>query len=72
VEFAGRVAQKGTLAADCLVAQLYRYAIKRMDAGADEPTLTALDAKFRDGQSVKQLLAGLTQTEPFLNRMNAP
>jgi len=72
VEFAGRVAQKDTLAASCLVAQIYRYAIKRMDAGADEPTLTSLGAKFRDGQSFKQLLAALTQTEPFLNRMNAP
>jgi hypothetical protein len=71
VEFANRAAQNGTLAADCLVTQLYRYAIRRMDAGADEPTLTSLTSKFKDGQSIRQLLAALTQTEPFLNRMNA-
>jgi hypothetical protein len=71
VEFAGRMAQNGTLASDCLVTQLYRYAIKRMDAGADEPTLTSLTSKFKDGQSMKQLFIALTQTEPFLNRVNA-
>jgi len=72
VEFANGIAQKGTLASDCLVTQLYRYAIKRMDAGADEPTLTSLTSQFRNGQNLRKVLAALTQTEPFLNRMNGP
>jgi hypothetical protein len=72
VEFAGHVAQEKTLAASCLVAQLYRYTIKRMDAGADEAILTSLTSKFKEGENVRQLIGALTQTEPFLNRMNAP
>jgi hypothetical protein len=72
-QFAANVAKEGTLASDCLVAQLYRYTIKRMDAGADEDILTTLNTKFKDGgESIKTLLSALTQTEPFLNRMNAP
>jgi hypothetical protein len=73
VQFASNVAKEGTLASSCLVAQLYRYTIKRMDAGADEDILTSLTTKFKDGgENVKTLFAALTQTEPFLNRMNAP
>jgi hypothetical protein len=73
VQFASNIAKEGTLASSCLVAQLYRYTIKRMDAGADQDILTSLGTKFKDGgENVKTLLAALTQTEPFLNRMNAP
>jgi hypothetical protein len=72
VEFAGRVAMEGKLASSCLVTQLYRYTIKRQDAGADQDILTSLNSKFADGQNVRQLIAALTETEPFLNRLNAP
>jgi hypothetical protein len=70
VELANNLA--GTTAvAHCLVKQLYRYTVKRVETSADEATINTLAGAFTTtAQNLPDLLLGLTQSEAFLNRWN--
>lgn len=70
VELANNLA--GTTAvAHCLVKQLYRYTVKRVETSADEATINTLAGAFTStAQNLPDLLLGLTQSEAFLNRWN--
>jgi hypothetical protein len=72
-QFLDRLGTDDASVATCMVKQIYRYAAKRREAssGADDADITTLNTAFTSsGQSVKQVLSALTQTEIFLNRLN--
>jgi hypothetical protein len=57
----------------CMTANLYRYMAHRSDTVADFPVETWLDQTFTaSGQNLSPVLVGLTRTDVFLERVNAP
>jgi hypothetical protein len=71
VQFATRLAADDASVAGCAVKQLYRYAVHRKEATGDTASLATLTDTFnQSGRSVKALLAGVAQSEAFLNRLN--
>ncbi|HVU50865.1 MAG TPA: DUF1592 domain-containing protein [Polyangia bacterium] len=73
VQFAAHLAADDSKVASCMVNQIYRYAMHRHEFDGDAMSLASLtDAFNNSGRSVKALLAGVTQTEAFLNRVNVP
>jgi hypothetical protein len=70
---ASNLASHDGVVQSCFVAQLYRYAAKRDDAAADQTNINNLTTAFTGAQeNVAQVLAGLTQTDVFLSRLNGP
>jgi hypothetical protein len=73
VQFAAHLGADDGKVAACMVNQLYRYAMHRHEFDGDAMSLASLTDGFnKSGRSVKTLLAGITQTEAFLNRVNVP
>jgi len=71
VQFAAHLAADDSKVASCMVNQVYRYAMHRHEFDGDAMSLASLTAGFNSsGRNVKTLLANLTQTEAFLNRVN--
>jgi hypothetical protein len=71
MQFATALAQSD-LSTSCLTAQMYRFMAHRQDAVADFPVETWLDQVFvASGQNLTPVLVGLTQTDVFLERVNA-
>ncbi len=71
VQFANRLGADDSSVATCMVNQVYRYAMHRHEFDGDAMSLATLTAGFnKSGRSVKTLLAGLTQSEAFLYRLN--
>ncbi len=72
VELATRLG-KSDETVQCLVRQIYRYATRRQDSDADAPIIESIASQFnQSGQSVKQLLGALTETDAFSHRLNEP
>jgi hypothetical protein len=70
-EFLDRLGANDSAVASCMVNHLYRFMAKRNVAGGDTTDLDRLNAAFTSsGQSFKQVLVALTQSEVFLNRLN--
>jgi hypothetical protein len=73
VQFAAHLAADDSRIASCMVNQFYRYAMHRHEFDGDAMSLASLTSTFNtSGRNVKMLLAGITQTEAFLNRVNVP
>jgi hypothetical protein len=54
---------------DCIVTQLYRYAMGRREVPADQPTLDALSALFRQkARSFEELVLDTVSSAAFANR----
>jgi hypothetical protein len=73
VQFANRLGADNGTVAQCMVTQVYRYAVHRReaDSGADQPALTTLSTAFdSSGRNMKTLLSTVTQSEAFLYRLN--
>ena len=71
VQFAANLAADGSVTTQCLVTQLYRYALRRATNPADKATLGTLSASYTTSeQNMSKLIAGLAQTQGFLNRLN--
>ncbi|HEY4105414.1 MAG TPA: DUF1588 domain-containing protein, partial [Polyangiaceae bacterium] len=71
VQFTKNLASDGSVATQCMVTQLYRYALKRIENDADQDTLSKLAGDYTtSSQSLSKLISGLTQTQGFMNRMN--
>jgi hypothetical protein len=71
VQFAKNLAADGSVTTQCMVTQLYRYALKRIENDADQTTLSKLASDYTGAsQNLSKLIAGLTQTQGFMNRMN--
>jgi hypothetical protein len=71
VQFAAHLGADDSKVASCMVNQLYRYAMHRHEFDGDAMSLASLTDGFnKSGRSVKTLLAGIAQTEAFLNRVN--
>jgi hypothetical protein len=69
-EFADRLGANDASVASCMVNQLYRFMAKRSTTGIDNAELDKLNTAFTSsGQSFKQLLVAITQSEVFLNRL---
>jgi hypothetical protein len=72
VTFGANLAANDKTVASCMVTQLYRYAAHRQEATADAAPITTLAGGFdTSGRSVPALLSQITQSEIFLNRLNA-
>jgi hypothetical protein len=70
-EFLDRLGANDSGVASCMVNHLYRFMAKRNVLGGDATDLGTLNTTFTtSGQSFKQLLVALTQSEVFLNRLN--
>jgi hypothetical protein len=71
VQFTKNLGADDSSVAQCMVNQLYRYAVHRIEAGGDTTSLMTLTDTFnKSGRSLKALLGGLTQSEAFLYRLN--
>ena len=71
VQFAANLAADSSVTTHCLVTQLYRYALRRINNGADKQTLSGLSSSYTQSeQNMSQLINGLAQTQGFLNRLN--
>lgn len=71
VQFAKNLAADGSLTTQCMVTQLYRYALKRIENDADGSTIGKLASDYTAGsQNLSTLISGLTQTQGFMNRLN--
>jgi hypothetical protein len=71
VQFTQHLGADDSSVAQCMVNQLYRYAVHRHEASGDMASLTTLTDTFNTSQrNVKTLLGGLTQSEAFLYRLN--
>ena len=71
VQFVANLVQDGTLTTRCMVTQLYRYALRRMENDADQPTISKLASAYTSAsQNTASLLGGLAQTPGFLKRLN--
>ena len=71
VQFAKNLASDGSLATQCMVKQLYRYALKRIENDADTDTINKLSSDYSGAsQNLSTLISGLTQTQGFTNRLN--
>jgi hypothetical protein len=72
VAFSANLAASDTTVVNCMVTQFYRYAVHRQEGAADAPSIMTLQSGFNtSGRSVPALLSQLTQSEVFLNRLNA-
>jgi uncharacterized protein DUF1592/uncharacterized protein DUF1588/uncharacterized protein DUF1595/uncharacterized protein DUF1585 len=72
VAFSANLAANDTTVVNCMVTQFYRYAAHRQEGAADAPSVTTLQSGFNtSGRSVPSLLSQITQSEIFLNRLNA-
>jgi hypothetical protein len=57
----------------CLMSNLYRFMAHRDDGPVDAPAEAQLDAIFDgSGENLTPVLVALTQTSPFLERLNVP
>jgi hypothetical protein len=71
VQFAGHLGAADAGVAQCMVNQIYRYAVHRHEASGDAMALASLTDTFnKSGRNVKMLLSALTQSEAFLYRLN--
>ena len=71
VQFATNLAADSSVTTQCLVTQLYRYALRRATNDADKPTIGGLASDFTTSeQNMSKLVNGLAQTQGFLNRLN--
>ncbi|HTA91663.1 MAG TPA: DUF1588 domain-containing protein [Polyangiaceae bacterium] len=71
LKFVANLASDSGIPTQCMVTQLYRYALKRLENDADQATLSSLSSAYTGGaQNMSKLLGGLTQTQGFLNRLN--
>jgi hypothetical protein len=71
VKFAANLAADGSVTTQCLVTQLYRYALKRIENDADQTTISNLASSYTSAsQDMSKLIGGLTQTQAFMNRLN--
>jgi hypothetical protein len=71
VQFVSNLVADGALTTRCMVTQLYRYALRRIENDADQPTIGALASSYTGAaQSMPGLLGGLAQTPGFLKRLN--
>ncbi|HWZ91115.1 MAG TPA: DUF1588 domain-containing protein [Polyangiaceae bacterium] len=71
VKFVQNLASEASVTTQCLVTQLYRYALKRVESDADQQTISDLSTSYTGAsQSMSKLIGGLTQTQGFLNRLN--
>ena len=71
VQFAANLAADSSVTTQCMVTQLYRYALRRIDNDADKQTLGALASSYSSGQqNMSKLISSLAQTQGFLNRLN--
>ncbi|HVZ75008.1 MAG TPA: DUF1592 domain-containing protein [Polyangia bacterium] len=71
VAFANNLAKDTAVPIQCLVQQLYQFALHRTLKDADAPVLAGLVQGYtKAAQSLPTLLGGLTQTESFLYRAN--
>ncbi len=71
VQFAKNLAADGSLTTQCMVKQLYRYALKRIENDADTNTLGKLATDYSGAsQDLSTLISELTQTQGFMNRLN--
>ncbi|HEX4404332.1 MAG TPA: DUF1592 domain-containing protein [Polyangia bacterium] len=72
VAFSANLAASDSTVVNCMVTQFYRYAVHRQEGSADVPSITTLQTGFNSsGRSVPSLLSQITQSEIFLNRLNA-
>jgi hypothetical protein len=71
VAFSANLAANDTTVVNCMVTQFYRYVAHRQEAAADAPAIATLQSGFNMGRSVPSLLTQITQSEVFLNRLNA-
>jgi hypothetical protein len=71
VAFANNLANDTAVPIQCLVQQMYQYAVKRALLSADSPVLSQLTQGYTAAQqALPTLLSGLTQSESFLYRAN--
>ena len=71
VQFVKNLSSDPTLVTQCLVKQLYRYALRRVENDADTSTLNSLTTSYTGAsQNLSKLISGLAQTPGFLNRLN--
>jgi hypothetical protein len=71
IQFTQRLGADDSSVAQCMVNQVYRYAVHRMEANADSGSLMTMTTTFnQSGRSMKALLGSLTQQEAFLYRLN--
>ncbi len=71
VQFVKNLAADSGVTTHCMVNQLYRYALKRIETDADQQTLAGLASTYTGAdQNLSKLIAGLAQTPGFLNRLN--
>ncbi len=70
VQFAKNLAADPSVTTQCMVKQLYRYALRRIESDADAHTLNGLTSSYGNDQSLSKLISGLAQTPGFLNRLN--
>ena len=71
VQFTKNLAADSGLVTQCMVTQLYRYALKRIDNSADKATIQGLSSSYTTGQqNISKLIGGLAQTQGFMNRLN--
>jgi hypothetical protein len=71
VAFSANLAANDKTVVNCMVTQFYRYVAHRQEGAADVPAITTLQSGFNTGRSVPALLSQITQSEIFLNRLNA-
>jgi hypothetical protein len=71
VQFVKNLASDNGVTTQCMVNQLYRYALKRIENDADAKTLAGLATTYAGAdQNLSKLISGLAQTPGFLNRLN--
>jgi len=71
VQFAKNLVADPGLPTQCMVKQLYRYALRRIENSADTNTLNGLATSYTTAdQNLSTLISNLAQTPAFLNRLN--
>jgi hypothetical protein len=71
VQFVTNLVADGALSTRCMVTQLYRYALRRIETDADQSTINQLAGSYTTAsQNMTNLVGGLAQTPGFLNRRN--
>jgi hypothetical protein len=65
----GKLLAESNACQRCIVKQLFRYAFGREETAADQPTIDALLARFRDsGFKFRELVVALVTSELFLQK----
>jgi hypothetical protein len=65
----GAILAESPVCQKCIVRQMFRYSYGRLENSADEPTIDALFAKFKEsGFRFKTLMTALVQSPEFLRR----